>query len=80
MSPFYSEAEIDELTGIKRGTGGKNKYQMQCDFLKDTGIPFIENARGRAIVARSAIEGRSKKQETESQPAHKGWEPKLISA
>lgn len=80
MSPFYSEAEIDELTGIKRGTGGKSKYKMQCAFLKKIGVPFIENARGRAIVARSAIEGRSKKQETENQPAHKGWEPKLISA
>lgn len=80
MSPFYSEAEIDELTGIKRGTGGETKHQMQCAFLRNNGIPFIENARGRAIVARSAIEGRSKKQETETQPAHKSWEPKLISA
>lgn len=80
MSPFYSEAEIDELTGIKRGTGGETKHQLQCAFFRDSGIPFIENARGRAIVARSSIEGRSKKQETETQPVHKAWEPKLISA
>jgi hypothetical protein len=80
LSPFYSEAEIDELTGIKRGTGGETKHKMQCAFLRDSGIPFIENARGRAIVARSAIEGRSKKQETETLPVHKAWEPKLISA
>lgn len=81
MSPFYSETEIDELTGIKRGTGGKTKHQMQCAFLRRNGIPFIENARGRAVVARSVIEGRGKIVELEfTKPARKSWEPKLIGA
>ncbi len=80
MSPFYSEAEIDDLTGIKRGKGGKTKHQMQCAFLRKSGIPFIENARGRAVVARSAVEGRAKKGDFEERPALKSWEPKLLSA
>lgn len=80
MSPFYSEVEIDELTGIKRGTGGRTKHQMQCSFLRQSGIPFIQNARGRAVVARSAVEGRAKNGDAEERPVVKSWEPKLLSA
>lgn len=53
---FLSEEEMVELSGIAVGRSGLTKHQLQCAFLRQAGIPFIENARGRPIVARSYFE------------------------
>jgi hypothetical protein len=76
MSIIVPEKDMDEITGIKIGRSGRSKYQMQCEFLRRTGIPFIENAKGRPIVAIAAIEGRKQKEET----IKPSWQPRLASA
>jgi len=71
---FMSEKQVDFLTGISRGTtiGGvkRSKFQMQTEFLRMKGIPFTENARGKPIVAKTAVEGRRRED-----PARKKWQP-----
>lgn len=72
---FLSEKQVDFLTGIHRGKtirGEKqSKHVLQADHLRSKGIPFTENARGKPIVARSAIEGGMYKQK----PVTRGWQP-----
>jgi|GEM_PF-416519 len=79
---FLTPEETDELTGIltgKRVAGqSMTKLQLQVAWLRRVGIPFTENARGRPIIARAAIEGRL------SQPAplpeRRGWTPHVLAA
>lgn len=68
---FLTEDQVDDMTEIKRGKAGQNKYQRQATHLRQQGIPFTESARGRPIVARSAIEGR-----TQPGITTKAWQPK----
>lgn len=74
---FLSEEQVDHLTGIKRGDtihGQKRtKFQLQVEFLRLRGIAFIENARGKPIITRAAVEGRQEKE-----PVRKGWQPKVV--
>lgn len=74
---FLTEEQVDELTGIRRGetiNGKKHtKFQRQVEFLRQRGIAFIENARGKPIITRSAVEGRGEKE-----PARKGWQPRVV--
>ena len=72
---FLEQQEIDRLTGILRGGGGRNKQQCQCDFLRSRGIPFFENARGEPIVARSYFEASSKS----SHQTPKAWAPSVLN-
>jgi len=76
---FMSEKQVDFLTGITRGTtiGGakRSKFQMQTEFLRMKGIPFTENARGKPIVAKTAIEGRRREESV-----RKKWQPTLVGA
>lgn len=53
---FLSEEEMVELSGIAVGRSGLTKHELQCAFLRQAGIPFIQNARGRPIVARAYFE------------------------
>lgn len=78
---FLSESDVDELTGIVRGVTEHRgtrlerkltKYELQVRHLRTTGVPFFVNARGRPIITRAAIEGRSEEQE-----AKKQWQPRL---
>lgn len=77
---FLTETQVDELTGIKRGdtiNGQKRtKFQLQVEFLRLRGIAFIENARGKPIITRVAIEGRAHK----VQAPKRGWTPKVVGA
>ncbi len=74
---FLNEEQTDHLTGISRGETIKGekftKYQLQVAFLRNRGIPFTENARGKAVVTRMAIEGRQTKE-----VVPKGWQPKVV--
>ncbi|WP_417219628.1 DUF4224 domain-containing protein [Achromobacter spanius] len=45
------------MTGIRRGTKGKPYPVLQVEWLLAHGYPAHVNRAGRAIVARSAIEG-----------------------
>ncbi|UUM20840.1 DUF4224 domain-containing protein [Mycoavidus sp. SF9855] len=77
---FLTEAQVDELTGIRRGktleagtayARKASKYERQEAYLKEQGIVFFMNVRGRPIVARAAVEGRSEEVKAKS------WQPKL---
>ena len=72
---FLTLQEVAELTGIKIGRRGKNREQLQTDWLRESGIPFWTNARGRPIIARAAIEGRTSEQEA----TPKKWHPKVLT-
>lgn len=76
LSPFLQESFVDELTGIRKGKGGKSKHNLQCAFLRAEGIPFVENMRGRPIVNRSYFERPAISSEP---PRKKTWEPYLNS-
>jgi len=74
---FLRDCHVDELTGIKRGVtiNGKkqSKHELQVAFLRMRGIAFIENARGRPVIVRSAIEGRRVTDAPKT-----AWQPKVI--
>ncbi|SNU86994.1 Uncharacterised protein [Pandoraea sputorum] len=66
MDTFLSPEEVSYLTG-------RQLKAKQVDALRKMGIPFFVNARGAAIVARAAIEGRAA-----PLPVVKGWKPKVM--
>jgi hypothetical protein len=76
---FLTEDQVDELTRIRRGDTShgikRTKYQLQTMFLRTRGIAFIENARGKPIIARAVIEGRAS-----PDAPRRGWTPKAIGA
>lgn len=76
---FLSSSELDELTGIRRGSTRsgikRSKYEMQAAFLREIGIPFISNARGRPVVLLSAVESRRP-----SEVPKVGWKPAVMGA
>lgn len=60
---FLSAEEVAELTGVRIGRRGKTREELQVEWLRTSGIPFWTNARGRPIIARSAIDGRKSKED-----------------
>lgn len=72
---FLAPEEVAELTGIRTGRRGKTREQLQVDWLRTSGIPFWTNARGRPIIARSAIEGR----DSDEGATKKRWQPKVLA-
>jgi hypothetical protein len=72
---FLTPEEVEELSGIRVGRGGKTREQLQIEWLRTTGIPFWTNARGRPIIARSAIDGRTR---SEDAPRPR-WQPKVLA-
>ena len=75
---FLSPQEIEELTGVKTGRNKRTREQLQIEWLRASGIPFWENARGRPIVARAAIEGRRAAEVAAAEPKKK-WQPPTLS-
>jgi hypothetical protein len=73
---FLSPEEVAELTGVKVGRRGKTREELQAEWLRASGIPFWTNARGRPIIARAAIEGRTSREELPK----KKWQPRLMIA
>ncbi|VVE07538.1 DUF4224 domain-containing protein [Pandoraea sputorum] len=72
---FLTAEEVAELSGVRSGRRGKSREELQSDWLRSAGIPFWVNARGRPIVARVAIEGRTRGEE---QPKNK-WQPRMMA-
>ena len=75
---FLSPQEIEELTGVKTGRNKRTREQLQIEWLRASGIPFWENARGRPIIARAAIEGRRAAEVAAAEPKKK-WQPPALS-
>ncbi|NML34555.1 DUF4224 domain-containing protein [Paraburkholderia antibiotica] len=71
---FLTAEEIAELSGVRKGQRGKTRDELQAAWLRSSGIPFWTNARGRPIVARTAIEGRVAREEL---PARQ-WQPQAL--
>ncbi|WP_432757124.1 DUF4224 domain-containing protein [Burkholderia glumae] len=68
---FLSPIELAVLTGRKV----KSK---QVEALRRMGVPFFINACGRAIVARSVIEGRTSIAGRAESGARSGWNPAVL--
>ena len=63
---------------MKTGRNKRTREQLQIEWLRASGIPFWENARGRPIVARAAIEGRRAAEVAAAEPKKK-WQPPALS-
>lgn len=63
---FLTQEEVGELTG-------RTHKALQIKALAKMGVPYYINAIGRAVVTRSAIEGR-----TAATPAKKAWAPRVM--
>lgn len=76
---FLDDANLDRLTGIRRGSTRagvkRTKHEMQAEFLRESGIPFVPNARGRPVVLLSAVESRRA-----AEAPKQGWQPAVIRA
>ncbi|MGS1002649.1 DUF4224 domain-containing protein [Burkholderia glumae] len=68
---FLSPLELAVLTGRKV----KSK---QVEALRRMGLPFFINACGRAVVARSAIEGRTSIAGRSEGGTRSGWSPAVL--
>lgn len=72
---FLTAEEVAELSGVRSGRRGKTREELQADWLRTAAIPFWTNARGRPIVARVAIEGRTRGEE----PVKRKWQPRMMA-
>ncbi|WP_369065022.1 DUF4224 domain-containing protein [Burkholderia gladioli] len=68
---FLSPIELVVLTGRK-------VKAKQVETLRRMGVPFFINACGRAVVARSAIEGRTSISGRPENGARSGWCPAVL--
>lgn len=76
MSLFLTDEEVAELTGIKRGSAGKTKAQLQCEYLRAAFVPFIPNVMGEPKISRDFINHVSK----EKPKAATSWKPATLAA
>ena len=71
---FLTAEEVAELTGIKIGRDGKTRETLQAEHLRQAGIPFYLNARGRPIIVRANLTGNARVP-IDLKPA---WQPRVI--
>lgn len=69
---FLSPAEVADMTGIRRGTKARPYAVLQVEWLIAHGYPAHVNRAGRAIIARSAVEG---KRQAPSKVTKTEWTP-----
>lgn len=77
-SLWLSEKQLKDFTGIRMGERDSNGNlitynQLQAEFLRERGIPFFQNARGRCLVSKEVALG----SKTRAQPRPK-WQPKIV--
>jgi hypothetical protein len=65
---FLNREEIHELTG-------RVQKELQIKALSKMGVPYYVNAIGRAVVVRSAIEGR-----VAAPSVKKAWVPRVLKS
>lgn len=75
---FLTADEVAELSGIRTGRNvhGKTvrREQLQAEWLRQAGIPFFLNARGRPIIVRSNLTSQ-RAPVGEPKPA---WQPRVV--
>lgn len=76
-SMFLTPDEVKELTGIRKGKGGKTREQLQCEHLRGLGIPFFPNTFGQPKIARSFFNGGTA---APAQAKKSEWRPRVLSA
>ncbi|WP_025040991.1 DUF4224 domain-containing protein [Nitrosospira briensis] len=70
---FLTPEEVTVLTGIARGRDGKTREQLQVAQLRDMGIAFRVNAKGRPITTWAAVNGVEEKV-----PAPLVWQSNIL--
>jgi hypothetical protein len=82
IDTFLSAQEVGEFSGIKRGKtvrGRKvTREQLQVEWLRRTGVPFIVNARGRPMIVRANLVGDA--QRGRAQDAPPAWQPNALQS
>lgn len=73
---FLTDKEVADLTGIKRGSNGLTRAQLQCQHLLSIGVPFRPNVYGEPKISRDYINHNNSVQ---SQPIT-NWQPAVLSA
>ncbi|WCM99381.1 DUF4224 domain-containing protein [Acidovorax sp. GBBC 1281] len=58
-STFLTPEEVAELTGVRKGSGGRHRSICQSEQLLQMGIHHYINAVHRVIVPRAVVEGQS---------------------
>lgn len=69
---FLTPEEIAELTGIRKGSTGRSRAELQCAHLRNIGVPFWTNAAGEPKVPRSFFDG------GKPPPQKQAWKPGLL--
>lgn len=79
-STFLSPDEVAEMSDIKTGRTVKGRKltreQLQIEWLRTAGIPFVVSARGRPVIMRANVIGA--RQGAAGQQAAPAWNPRVI--
>jgi hypothetical protein len=79
-STFLSPEEVAEMSDIRTGRTIKGRKltreQLQIDWLRTAGIPFVVSARGRPVIMRANVIGGL--QAVAGQQAAPAWNPRVI--
>ena len=77
---FLSPDEVAAMSDIRTGctiNGRKfTREQLQIEWLRTTGIPFLVSARGRPVILRANVIG--SRQAIAAQQAAPAWQPRAI--
>jgi len=79
-STFLSPDEVAAMSDIRTGCTIKGRKftreQLQIEWLRTTGIPFVVSARGRPVILRANIIG--SRQAIAAQQTAPAWQPRVI--
>ncbi|WP_338881490.1 DUF4224 domain-containing protein [Achromobacter veterisilvae] len=79
-STFLSPEEVAEMSDIRTGrtVGGRKvtREELQIEWLRTAGIPFVVSARGRPVIVRANVIGA--RQAAAAQQAAPAWQPRVI--
>lgn len=79
-STFLSPDEVAAMSDIRTGCTIKGRKftreQLQIEWLRTTGIPFIVSARGRPVILRANVIG--SRQAIAAQQSAPAWQPRAI--
>lgn len=79
-STFLSPEEVADMSDIRTGCtirGRKfTREELQIEWLRTTGIPFVVSARGRPVIVRANVIG--VRHAAAAQQAAPAWHPRVI--
>lgn len=77
---FLSPDEVAAMSDIRTGCTIKGRKftreQLQIEWLRTTGIPFLVSARGRPVILRANVIG--SRQAVAAQQTAPAWQPRVI--